>query len=85
MEDGLVKCEDCGGTGEYDTHHDIIDVSTGLVMFQTKMCLRCHGKGRLNWIDNVVGKHTTLLQLRLLAHPTTEVKGHKHETWENKM
>jgi DnaJ-class molecular chaperone len=39
-------CEKCNGTGQ------IFDRFT----LKERMCYRCNGEGKLNWIDNIFGK-----------------------------
>ncbi len=34
-----MKCSKCDGAGKFDQH----------------ICPKCHGKGELDWIDNIVG------------------------------
>jgi len=85
MKEKMVDCEDCGGSGQYDKFHDLIDIHSGVILFQTKMCIRCRGIGQLNHVDNIVGKHTYLLKLELLDHSSEVIKGYKDENWRNTM
>ena len=42
LKKGEVSCNKCNGTGNYNTQ---------------LVCPKCYGTGKLDWIENVVGKH----------------------------
>jgi len=45
MTDGKLICDLCHGSGTY-SHRDDLDGE----------CPKCHGEGKLDWVENVVGK-----------------------------
>jgi len=49
MEDYI--CDRCNGKG-YEIEYD----SKGKEVNLQDRCLKCHGDGKLNWIDNIFGK-----------------------------
>jgi hypothetical protein len=69
-----MKCDKCDGLGTLKDSVELVAVDNGKIWMTTKMCLRCHGEGKLDWIENVVGKHIVDpmdLQLKIQSHPTT--------------
>lgn len=70
-----IKCNHCHGKGVLDKRVELKTVDDGTVWMTTKMCLKCHGEGELDWIENITGKKITDpmdLQLKLQSHETTE-------------
>jgi len=53
---GEIKCEECKGTG-YDLE---IQKREYIIEYYKKhcKCSKCQGEGKLDWIENVVGKKT---------------------------
>ena len=54
-----MKCTNCNGTGVTDKRVELNTTDTGVTWMTTKMCLRCHGTGEMDWIENIVGKQIT--------------------------
>ena len=54
-----MKCDKCEGTGYQDKEYAVtITAASGdnYTMGYSRTCLKCHGKGEVDWIEAVVGK-----------------------------
>jgi hypothetical protein len=54
-----MKCDKCNGVGyQKDEYPVTIKGPTGTKYIQgySRTCLKCHGKGEVDWIEAVVGK-----------------------------
>ena len=74
MEDKYVMCEHCKGIGETQDYTTLQDVKTGKTWISTKLCLRCFGEGKLDWIENIKGiRHLTdkEMQIKISIHYST--------------
>lgn len=53
-------CDKCNGTG-YQKHEYPVTMNspsgTRYTVGYSRTCLKCHGKGNLDWIEAVVGKN----------------------------
>ena len=68
-------CKHCNGKGVLEKRIELEEIDNGRIWMTTKMCIRCHGTGELDWIENITGKKILDLmdfQLKLQSHPTTE-------------
>ena len=54
LKPGEIKCDKCKGTG-YDLTIPKQEYETGYYQ-KHYPCSKCWGKGKLDWIENVVGK-----------------------------
>ena len=52
--DEKVKCSKCEGTGRVDRHYS--EVHEGKTLIFYRLCPKCGGDGKLDWIENIVGK-----------------------------
>ena len=50
LKPGEIICDKCNRTG--DRYTDAIYVE----MYGNKACTKCHGAGKLDWIETIVGK-----------------------------
>jgi hypothetical protein len=59
MKKSNIKCDKCEGTGyQKDEYKVVVTGPSGQEWVQgySRTCLKCHGKGGLDWIEAVVGK-----------------------------
>jgi len=69
-----VSCKHCDGTGITKNPQKMFD-EKGAFRLTTQLCLKCHGEGELDWVENVVGKKSRSdLFLKAMEHPTTHIK-----------
>ncbi len=65
-----MKCDKCNGTGYQKNEYAVTMNSpsgTNYTMGYSRTCLKCHGKGNIDWIEAVVGKNANdLLHENLL-------------------
>ena len=63
LNDGEIICPQCNGTGEpnnnmikaHEIRYDLVPLH----------CDKCYGNGKLNWVENIVGKkHKRSLYIR---------------------
>ncbi len=45
VEEGEMACNDCKGTGNIEFNADVLIT-----------CIKCQGAGKVDWIENIVGK-----------------------------
>ncbi len=60
MKKSNIKCDKCNGTGYQEDEYPVTMNSpsgTSYTMGYSRTCLKCHGKGTLDWIEAVVGKN----------------------------
>jgi len=63
---GEIECSGCNGTGKMNKSVRIIRSSkpyistTSTESLTSFTCTKCHGTGKLDWIENVVGKRPNL-------------------------
>ena len=50
LKPGEVVCNRCNGSGKYPSSNNS---STCIDSYK---CFKCHGTGKLDWIENIVGK-----------------------------
>ncbi len=71
-----IKCNKCKGTGYQKDEYAVTMNSlsgTNYIMGYSRTCLKCHGKGEVDWIENVRGKkiedlnHDELLEFSRLG------------------
>jgi len=55
LEAGEVICDQCKGTG-YPNNNEI-DYNNKFYFNVPDACDKCHGSGKLDWIEAIVGKH----------------------------
>ena len=53
MEEGEFKCPRCLGTGKGVTKHKHLGVD---------VCIKCKGKGTIDWIENIMGVKGTYIE-----------------------
>ena len=51
LKTGEVVCDECKGNGSFYVAPQSVSASS----YRTN-CYKCHGTGKLDWIENVVGK-----------------------------
>jgi DnaJ-class molecular chaperone len=54
-----TKCDKCNGSGyQKDEYKVTMNTPSGgeYTMGYSRTCLKCHGTGKLDWIETVVGK-----------------------------
>lgn len=59
MKPGKIKCDKCNGSGYQKDEYKVTMRSlsgTDYTMGYSRTCLKCHGKGEVDWIEAVVGK-----------------------------
>lgn len=62
LNPGEMECSGCNGTGKMNKSTRIITTrrpyisTTSTESFKSFTCTKCHGSGKLDWIENVVGK-----------------------------
>jgi len=64
MKKSNIKCDKCDGSGyQKDEYEVTMSGASGdnYTMGYSRTCLKCHGKGKLDWIEAVVGKKTNEL------------------------
>jgi len=65
-----MKCDKCDGSGYQEKEYEVSIPSpsgTSYTMGYSRTCLKCHGKGNIDWIEAVVGKNANdLLHENLL-------------------
>lgn len=49
LNPGEVKCNECNGSGE-------IVIDEDLSCYTFYICSKCNGDGKLDWLENIVGK-----------------------------
>ncbi len=54
LEPGEVVCDQCKGTG-YPNNNEI-DYNNKFYYNHLDVCDKCNGSGKLDWIENIVGK-----------------------------
>ena len=48
-----IKCDECDGHGQY---RQLVDIPGYGKKYNVKTCKKCLGDGKLDWIENAVGK-----------------------------
>jgi hypothetical protein len=51
LNPGEVLCNECNGTGDHGYTKPSENIHSWLIV-----CRKCHGTGKLDWIENIVGK-----------------------------
>jgi len=59
LEPGEVKCDQCKGTGHPNNNE--IDYDQKYVTYPW-VCDKCNGAGKLDWIENIVGKQPRVMK-----------------------
>ncbi len=54
LEEGEYICDKCGGTGRINNHNPYHSFPHS--RSRTVFCPMCQGTGKLDWIENIVGK-----------------------------
>jgi len=60
LKEGEVYCDECNGSGNRAKWDQIPDYKCYLP------CNKCHGKGKLDWIENVVGKKRDKIKINMI-------------------
>lgn len=85
LEHGEVECRGCNGTGKMNRSTRIITskkpyISTTSTESLTSFtCTKCHGLGKLDWIENVLGKRISKKETTTMhqgvSFPTNSIIG----------
>jgi len=59
---GEVLCNECHGIGNWKKFYDDIDKYERIYI----NCKKCGGAGKLDWVENVVGKRDTNIRVDML-------------------
>jgi hypothetical protein len=65
-------CKHCNGKGVTKEYTELVDIKTKHIWQRTKLCLHCLGKGKLDWIENIVGVDMSNVGLQIQIHPSTK-------------
>ncbi len=52
LKDGEIICDECNGAGKI-TDRRFVNLESDPYV---KRCPKCHGDGKLDWVENIVGK-----------------------------
>ena len=67
-------CKHCNGKGETEEYTELRDVNNHEIWQKTKLCIKCLGKGKLDWIENATGVDYSKAGDIILKHPSTHFK-----------
>lgn len=80
-----IKCVECHGIGQVVTPFNFHDKHLGHWVLRTNCCLKCHGKGRIDWIKNATGLDNSELYIAVMQHPTTSFEKKEDKNDEKEM
>jgi len=64
LEKGEIICPECSGFGISEYIQEI-NIETYQSMIGKELCRKCQGAGKLDWIENLVGKENPLHSVQM--------------------